>query len=263
MIATVEIIELLLQGKCDETENRLVRAQVLQLLKLCLRTYFTFDGTIYEQVKGTPMGLPISRFIAEAVLQRLESLVFQHHRPKFLACYVNPTLVVIDLDQLLTFKEHLNAVFPDIQFTMDEEENNQLAFMDVLKEAAVVTAVEYTMIQHTHPDGVVCLFTDTEVTKDNQLGRLRYGRRESVDVLIEFVFCLVKADIWRVVGTDDGGDDFGSSKRLMRWSLAPCDRQDGRSTMSFRVEKETSASRCSAFGRPLCKTVWPTPTSLS
>nr|VZI28410.1 unnamed protein product [Spirometra erinaceieuropaei] len=79
----IETNELLLQSKYDETEKRLGHAQVLQLLKLCLRTYFTFDGTIYEQVKGTPMGSPISGFIAEAVLQRLESLVFQHCRPKF------------------------------------------------------------------------------------------------------------------------------------------------------------------------------------
>ncbi|BHF70958.1 hypothetical protein SprV_0401401100 [Sparganum proliferum] len=128
----IETIELLLQSKYDETENRLGHAQVLQLLKLCLRTYFTFDGTIYEQVKGTPMGSPISGFIAEAVLQRLESLVFQHHKPKFWARYVDDTFVVIDRDQLLTFKERLNAVFPDIQFTMEEEENNQLAFLDVL-----------------------------------------------------------------------------------------------------------------------------------
>ncbi|BHF58815.1 hypothetical protein SprV_0100177000 [Sparganum proliferum] len=128
----IEIIELLLQSKYDETENRLGRAQILQLLKFCLRTYFTFDGTIYEQVKGTPMGSPISGFIAEAVLQRLESLVLQHHKPKFWARYVDDTFVVIDRDQLLTFKERLNAVFPDIQFTMEEEENNQLAFLDVL-----------------------------------------------------------------------------------------------------------------------------------
>nr|VZI06090.1 unnamed protein product [Spirometra erinaceieuropaei] len=128
----IETIELLLQSKYDETENRLGHAQILQLLKLCLRTYFTFVGTIYEQVKGTPMGSPISGFIAEAVLQRLESLVFQHHRPKFWARYVDDTFVVLERDQMLTFQEHLNAVFPDIQFTMEEEENNQLAFLDVL-----------------------------------------------------------------------------------------------------------------------------------
>ncbi|BHF63459.1 hypothetical protein SprV_0200645100 [Sparganum proliferum] len=128
----IETIELLPQSKYDETENRLGHAQVLHLLKLCLRTYFTFDGTIYEQVKGTPMGSPISGFIAEAVLQRLESLVFQHHKPKFWDRYVDDTFVVIERDQVLTFQEHLNAVFPDIQFTVEEEENNQLAFLDVL-----------------------------------------------------------------------------------------------------------------------------------
>nr|VZI50889.1 unnamed protein product [Spirometra erinaceieuropaei] len=128
----IETIEPLLQSKYDETESRLGHAQVLQFLKLCLRTYFTFDGTIYEQVKGTPMGSPISGFIAEAVLQRLESLVFQHHRQKFWARYVDDTFVVIERDQVLTFQEHLNAVFPNIQFMTEEEENNQLVFLDVL-----------------------------------------------------------------------------------------------------------------------------------
>nr|VZI35356.1 unnamed protein product [Spirometra erinaceieuropaei] len=36
----IETIELLLQSKYDETENRLGHAQILHLLKLCLRTYF-------------------------------------------------------------------------------------------------------------------------------------------------------------------------------------------------------------------------------
>nr|VZI15733.1 unnamed protein product [Spirometra erinaceieuropaei] len=128
----IETIELLLQSKYDETENRLGHAQVLQLLHFCLRTYFTFDEAIYEQVKGTPMGSPISGFIAEVVLQRLESLVFQYHRPKFWAPCVDDTFVVIEQNQLLTFKEHPNAVFPDIQFTLEEEENNQLAILDIL-----------------------------------------------------------------------------------------------------------------------------------
>nr|VZI51679.1 unnamed protein product [Spirometra erinaceieuropaei] len=126
----IETVQLLLRNKYDKTENRLAHAQDFELLKFCLRTYFTFDRTIYEQVKGTPMGSPISGFTAEAVLQRLESLVFQHHRPKFWAQFVVDTFVVIVRDQVLTFKQRLNSVFPDIQFTMVEEENNQLAFLD-------------------------------------------------------------------------------------------------------------------------------------
>nr|VZI51017.1 unnamed protein product [Spirometra erinaceieuropaei] len=120
-------------------ENRLGHAQIIQLLKFCLKTYFTFDGTIYEQVKGTPLGSRISGLIAEAILQRLESLVFRQHRPKFWAPYVDDTFVVIERDQVLTLKEHLNAVFPDIQLTIEEEEeeeegeeSNQFAILDVL-----------------------------------------------------------------------------------------------------------------------------------
>ncbi|BHF73656.1 hypothetical protein SprV_0401673800 [Sparganum proliferum] len=79
-----------------------------------------------------PKGQASSGFIAEAVLYVLESLVFQHHKPKLCARYVDDNFVVIERDQVLTFQEHLNAVFPDIQFTMEEEENNQLVFLDVL-----------------------------------------------------------------------------------------------------------------------------------
>ncbi|BHF66772.1 hypothetical protein SprV_0200979400 [Sparganum proliferum] len=127
----IETIELLLQSKYDETENHLGHAQVLNLLKFCLRTYFTFDWTIFKQMNGTPMCSPISGVIAVAVLQRLESLVFQHHKPKFCARYVDEAFVVIDLDQLLIFKERLNAVFKDKQVTMEEGENNQPAVLDV------------------------------------------------------------------------------------------------------------------------------------
>nr|VZI42819.1 unnamed protein product [Spirometra erinaceieuropaei] len=99
----IETIELLLQSKYDEMKDRLRHAQVLQLLQFCLRTYFTFDRAIYKQVKGTPMGSPIWGFIAEAVLQRLGYLVFQHHRPKLWARYADDNFVVIDQYQLLAF----------------------------------------------------------------------------------------------------------------------------------------------------------------
>ncbi|VDK79483.1 unnamed protein product [Dibothriocephalus latus] len=53
-------------------------------------------------------------------------------RPKFWARYVDDTFVVIERDQVLTFNKCLKCVFPGIQFTMEEEENNQLASLDIL-----------------------------------------------------------------------------------------------------------------------------------
>nr|VZI26794.1 unnamed protein product [Spirometra erinaceieuropaei] len=129
---TVETIDLLLREKYDETENRLGHAQIIQVLKLCHMTYFTFDRTVYEQVKATPMGSSISIIIVEAVIQRLKSLVFRHRRPKFWARYMDDNFVVIERGQVMEFKEYLDVVFSDIQFTMEEEEDNQLAFLDVL-----------------------------------------------------------------------------------------------------------------------------------
>ncbi|BHF65301.1 hypothetical protein SprV_0200831100 [Sparganum proliferum] len=85
---TINTTELSSQSEYDDAESRLAHAQVLQLPKLRLKTYCTFDGTVYEQVKSTLMCWPISGIIAEALLQRLESLVIQHHRPKLWVRYV-------------------------------------------------------------------------------------------------------------------------------------------------------------------------------
>lgn len=64
----VSTIEDLLQLKGLQSHISFSTEDVIQLLQLCLKTYFTFQGTIYEQVKGTPMGSLISGIITEAVL---------------------------------------------------------------------------------------------------------------------------------------------------------------------------------------------------
>nr|VZI36669.1 unnamed protein product [Spirometra erinaceieuropaei] len=79
----METVSELLERQYDETDKSVKRRHLVQLLKFCLKKYFTFEGTMYEQIKGTPMGSPLSGFIAEAVLQKLESLVFTTQKPKF------------------------------------------------------------------------------------------------------------------------------------------------------------------------------------
>ncbi|BHF67161.1 hypothetical protein SprV_0301018600 [Sparganum proliferum] len=78
------------------------------------------------------MGSPLSDFIAEVVLQKVETAVFEIYRPTFWARYVGDTFVIIKQEMFQEFHNALNSVSPDIQFTMEAESNKQLPFLDVL-----------------------------------------------------------------------------------------------------------------------------------
>nr|VZI26367.1 unnamed protein product [Spirometra erinaceieuropaei] len=80
---TIDTLDGRLREKYDETDQQLKRVHITELLELCLQTFFTFNGQVHEQKKGTPMGSSLSGLIAEAVLQRMEWLVFSSYPPKF------------------------------------------------------------------------------------------------------------------------------------------------------------------------------------
>nr|VZI00672.1 unnamed protein product [Spirometra erinaceieuropaei] len=46
---------------------------LLELLDLCMETNFSFDQQYYQQLKGAPMGSPISGFLAEITMQKLKA----------------------------------------------------------------------------------------------------------------------------------------------------------------------------------------------
>nr|VZI10409.1 unnamed protein product [Spirometra erinaceieuropaei] len=64
----IETVSESLERQYDETDESVKRRHLVQLLKFCLKTYFTSKGTMFQQIRGTPMGSPLSGFIAEAVL---------------------------------------------------------------------------------------------------------------------------------------------------------------------------------------------------
>nr|VZI48486.1 unnamed protein product [Spirometra erinaceieuropaei] len=74
------------------------------------------------------------------------------------------------------------------------------------KQAVVVGAAETVGTQHSPPGSMVCADAGVEVTKDNQLVRLRHSRQEGVQVLVEFVSDGVGVGHRRSVGADDGGE---------------------------------------------------------
>jgi hypothetical protein len=61
-------------AKKDRTYNI---QDILDLLDLCLSTEFCFHNNYYRQISGIPMGSPLSNFLAEAVMQDLESKLLQ------------------------------------------------------------------------------------------------------------------------------------------------------------------------------------------
>nr|VZI39427.1 unnamed protein product [Spirometra erinaceieuropaei] len=96
----VETLSDLLRQNYDGGDGQPTAQDLIELMGHRLKTFFTFEGTTYEQIKGTPMGSPISGLIAEAVLQKLERRLFEEYKPKFWARYVDDTFVIIDQDKI-------------------------------------------------------------------------------------------------------------------------------------------------------------------
>nr|VZI29877.1 unnamed protein product [Spirometra erinaceieuropaei] len=55
-----EVLRKRLEEAYDETQNVLKIEQLMRLFEFCQQTFFTFAGETFKQIKGTPMGSPVS-----------------------------------------------------------------------------------------------------------------------------------------------------------------------------------------------------------
>ena len=106
---------------------------MLDLLDLCLSTEFCFQNNYYRQISGIPMGSPLSSFLAEAVMQDLESkAVTNNNDIKTWDRYVDDVFAAIKKDKTKDFLQTIDNTTKNIKFTKEEEHDNKLAFLDVL-----------------------------------------------------------------------------------------------------------------------------------
>ncbi|XP_070155138.1 uncharacterized protein [Polyergus mexicanus] len=96
-------------------------------------TYFTFNGTIYRQTFGTPMGSPFSPIIADIVLQDLETRALETltFTPPFFVKYVDDIALAASSDLLDHTLNIFNTFHPRVQFTMEIKVDNRLNFLDI------------------------------------------------------------------------------------------------------------------------------------
>ena len=114
--------------------TRLQKSELIQLVKLCLSaTTFKFNGVLYKQISGLPMGSPISVVLSEIVMQHIENLALNSgiERPLFWFRYVDDCIAALPSGSCQSYSNHLNSINSNIQFTYECQINNQLSFLDM------------------------------------------------------------------------------------------------------------------------------------
>ena len=108
-------------------------SQLSTLLEMCLSsTYFTFQNEPYKQKHGAVMASPISPIVANLYMEHFESRALDTAptRPSMWYHYVDDTMTKIHECAVSSFSDHLNSISPNIQFTLEEEKNGRIPFLD-------------------------------------------------------------------------------------------------------------------------------------
>ncbi|VDP54710.1 unnamed protein product [Soboliphyme baturini] len=103
---------------------------ILKLLRISLIgfNYFQFNGELYRQYKGIPVGSPLSPALADIFMEHLEYLAY----PTFFKRYVDDIVALCKNGTETPFLKHLNSLLPSlIVFAIEKEQNGTLPFLDV------------------------------------------------------------------------------------------------------------------------------------
>ncbi|XP_035701311.1 uncharacterized protein LOC110862299 [Folsomia candida] len=132
---TLIYIEKLLKKYKDLDKLTTLTVQdIMELLEICLSsTYFKYNGQYYRQKEGAAMGSPLSPIIAELFLQMLENSIIKNFRDIILwRRYVDDVIAIIRQRRNKKILQEINNFHPSIKFTIEEEKEGRLPFLDVM-----------------------------------------------------------------------------------------------------------------------------------
>ena len=140
-------------------------------LEWCLKgNTFIFNGKFYVQTDGIAMGSPLAPILADIFLNHiLENKILKSNRSPsnvvfsdstgssiyqlvFFTRYVDDILAAFkDHSHVLPFLNFLNSLHPSMNFTVEEEINNSIPFLDILitRESDRVTTKVYRKSTHS------------------------------------------------------------------------------------------------------------------
>ena len=123
MPETLSIISnLLMSDNMLHKHTNLTASDVVKCVELCLHfTVFSLNSTLYRQIFGVPLGSCISPVVANIFMEHIERQALTTFRepPKIWLCYVDDVFCVIKLSVIDDFYHHVNAISPNIKFTLE------------------------------------------------------------------------------------------------------------------------------------------------
>jgi hypothetical protein len=103
------------------------------LAEQCMKqNYFVFRDKYYKQKTGTAMGNPLSPFMCNLFILKLEIFLKKNPSfPRFWVRYVDDIFAIVDQEKLPQVFELINEICGHIKFTMECELDGSLPFLDL------------------------------------------------------------------------------------------------------------------------------------
>ena len=154
---TLEIIKNLLENDADlQLKTKIPSTNLLNIAEFLLtKTWFLFNGEFYSQTDGVAMGGPTSSVVAEIYMQDHDKrlLTTFNSPPKCYERFVDDTFSIIKRSLLDAFFNYMNSLHPKIQFTIEEESNGTLPFLDTLLKRNIDGTISVQVYRKpTHTD---------------------------------------------------------------------------------------------------------------
>ena len=134
---TIDIILNKLFPISDTTYHGFNRSTFKEMLQLATHdTHFLFNEKLYKQTDGVAMGSPLGPLFANIFMSHMEKQFLDNcdptYKPKLYRRYVDDTFCLFNnRDEALKFLEYINKIHPNIKFTIEEEIENKLPFLDI------------------------------------------------------------------------------------------------------------------------------------
>lgn len=147
----------------ESLQQHLIRCNVppqethvcIEIAKECMsQNYFQFRGNYFKQISGLPMGSKLSPLLANIFMCDLEekmkkSKIF----PQIWYRYVDDIFCIINSRQVNNFLQFLNAQHQSMTFTVEQEVNGIIAFLDLNIETTQDGSLDFSVFRKpTHTD---------------------------------------------------------------------------------------------------------------